>query len=368
GPGLPMIPPLYQQAGWLAPTIVIIAVAFLSGVASLFICEVLASIRGNEKFQAQVEITTVAQLLLGKKYHYFFQVILYIALQAVNIASIVISSQTMDNLIITLFKGTCGLNIYPGGWICVDQGTSQSGSPFSESDYFIFTMGYLLTMVMVMPLGFFDLVDNMGVMIASLITMAVVTIQWVVAFCQEGLKTELMPATGPSAGMVLGIIIFNFSYVTTVPTWVNSINPDVSIHKCITWSIIITTAIYIVLGVFGGMAYPMSVSDNILTLLSNESTVASKVTTYLFPICALVTSIPVYVIVIRCNLLRGGLCGRRWAVFWSNLLPWIISIPLMNKNWMNAIQNWISLFFQSSTNYILPFVLYFVSRKFQASV
>ena len=122
----------------------------------------------------------------------------------------------MDNLIITLFKGTCGLNIYPGGWVCVGQGNSSTASPFNEDDYFIFTFGFLLTMAMVMPLGFFDLVDNMGVLIASLLVMTVVTIQWVVAFCQEGLDTERLPATGPSSGMVMGIIIFNFSYVTTV--------------------------------------------------------------------------------------------------------------------------------------------------------
>ena len=81
---------------------------------------------------------------------------------------------------------------------------------------------------------------------------------------------------------------------------------------------------YWYLGVFGAMAFPMTMSDNVLTLLANESTVASKVTTYLFPIAALISSIPVFVIVIRCNLLRGGLCGKRWANFWSNILPWII--------------------------------------------
>lgn len=43
--------------------------------------------------QAKVEFTTVAQLMLGKKYHYFFQIVLFLALQAVNIASIVLSAQ-----------------------------------------------------------------------------------------------------------------------------------------------------------------------------------------------------------------------------------------------------------------------------------
>lgn len=92
---------------------VFVAVAILSSFAAFFIIEVLSSIRGNERFQvrtnitsigriccspdnenqAKVEFTTVAQLILGKKYHYFFQIILFLALQAVNVASIVLSAQ-----------------------------------------------------------------------------------------------------------------------------------------------------------------------------------------------------------------------------------------------------------------------------------
>jgi hypothetical protein len=53
----------------------------------------MSHIRGNERFQAQVEFTTIAELYLGRKSHYILQVVLYLALQSVNVSSIIISSQ-----------------------------------------------------------------------------------------------------------------------------------------------------------------------------------------------------------------------------------------------------------------------------------
>lgn len=94
------------------------------------------------------------------------------------------------------------------------------------------------------------------------------------------------------------------------------------------------------------MAYQMEGSSDILAILSaqgkhiytnnkhqplyiylsifNLGSTASLVTSYLFPVCALVTSIPVFTIVIRSNLLRGEICSPTWALFWSNFLPWLI--------------------------------------------
>lgn len=43
--------------------------------------------------QSKVELTTIAQVYLGKKYHYVFQVLLYLALQAVNVANIILAAQ-----------------------------------------------------------------------------------------------------------------------------------------------------------------------------------------------------------------------------------------------------------------------------------
>lgn len=122
----------------------------------------------------------------------------------------------MDSMLLTLFNGTCGLGISPGRWYCITEHTTLGNSPFSSDDYYIFTFGYLISALMVVPLGFFSLVENIFVQMTSFIVLCAILIQWIVAFCQEGLDTSRLPASGPNSALVLGIVIFNYSYITTV--------------------------------------------------------------------------------------------------------------------------------------------------------
>src|SRR5271156_6098484 len=49
------------------------------------------------------------------------------------------------------------------------------------------------------------------------------------------------------------------------------------------------------------------------------------------PSAVLLSSIPVFMIVIRYNLLRGDFCSERWAIFFSSILPWIFVIPFQTR-------------------------------------
>jgi hypothetical protein len=95
----------------------------------------MSTIRSNESFEANVEYSTVAHLYLGKKAHIGMQVLLFLALQSVNVSSIVISNQastlfrytskitdqitaqTIDSLLIRLFHKTCAVS-FTKGWVC----------------------------------------------------------------------------------------------------------------------------------------------------------------------------------------------------------------------------------------------------------
>ena len=68
-------------------------IAFLTGSATLFIIEAMASIEGNGEFQASIEFTTIAHLFLGKRWHWAVQIVLYVALQALIITSLIESFQ-----------------------------------------------------------------------------------------------------------------------------------------------------------------------------------------------------------------------------------------------------------------------------------
>lgn len=49
---------------------------------------------------------------------------------------------------------------------------------------------------------------------------------------------------------------------------------------------------------------------------------------YLFPIVSVVSSIPVFSIVIKYNLLENGF-SQRFSFAWSVLFPWAVGLPLL---------------------------------------
>lgn len=100
-----------------SPTVAFIGFGLVAFIVSLFLIETMSTIHGNEAFQAKVEYSTVAHLYLGKKPHIGMQILLYLALQSVNVSSIIISEQTMDSLLIRLFHKTCAVS-FTEGWIC----------------------------------------------------------------------------------------------------------------------------------------------------------------------------------------------------------------------------------------------------------
>jgi hypothetical protein len=65
----------------------------LVGSASLFLVESMTSIAGNESFQASIEFSTLAELFLGHRWHWAFQIILYVALHSQTITSLIESFQ-----------------------------------------------------------------------------------------------------------------------------------------------------------------------------------------------------------------------------------------------------------------------------------
>ncbi|GBB94193.1 hypothetical protein RclHR1_23090001 [Rhizophagus clarus] len=365
GPGLVTIPLLFQTAGWLVPVITFIVATVLSGAASLFLCEALSSVSGNNKFQKQVEFSQLSSILVTNKYHKcLIQAGLFISMQSFNIASIILSAQTMDSLVISAFGRTCGIGIHPDvGLICVNSQKAE-GSPFEER-YMFLTAGYLIALCITVPMGVIDLVENIKVQIMSLLSLAFIVVTWLVTFVIHGLDTGHVPMIGYDNSQVIGTVLFNYAFIITIPSWVNDVNPSVPIRKAVWLSVITSTIVYLLLGIMGAMAYRMNSISNIISTINNspEKSIISVITTYLFPLVALTTSIPVYTIIIRYNLMRAGYCKKVMANLLSCALPWIIIIPFQTGFWLNAFMNWSSLIFSSSCNFILPFYLYYVTIK-----
>jgi hypothetical protein len=123
-----------------SPLLAFVIIAFLAGAAALFLVEAMASVDGNEQFKASIEFSTLAELFFGRKWHWVFQIALYIALQSQTIASLIESfqvsfvtfgtrsltaSQSMDAFLVTVAHKSCAIS-FQKGWEC---GTSPTHPP-----------------------------------------------------------------------------------------------------------------------------------------------------------------------------------------------------------------------------------------------
>jgi len=98
---------------------------------------------------------------------------------------------------------------------------------------------------------------------------------------------------------------------------------------------------------------------------SSAAAALFKVSVYSFPIVATVSSIPVFSIVIKYNLIENGFSDKV-GFLWGVLFPWLAALPLIYQpNMLAQFVNISSLIFVSFTDFIVPFALYIVLMREQ---
>ena len=169
---------------------------------------------------------------------------------------------------------------------------------------------------------------------------------------------------GRNPGGQIGTVLFNFAYVVTVPSWANEKRDGVSARGTLWAALGIGTAYYVAIGLCGAAALTVGAGADILAILSSPpTTLVARVATYLFPWSALVSSIPVYGIVVRYNLVSNGICGRRWALWWSVGFPWVAAMALIAGDLLDVLVTWGSLLTTVPLNFILPCALFWLSYR-----
>lgn len=363
GPGLVTVPLLFQTSGWITSLTILILVSLISSFSSLLLCEAIGSLPGNEKFTKRIEYSNLCEYLITNRYkRAFIQIIVYLAIESFIIASIILSAQSLDSLFVTFFGRTCGISISPdSGWLCTEELGDES-SPFGNR-WMLLTAGFMTTLVFVIPMTWMRLSNNAKIQIVSFTIIIFVIFAWAAALILHGVDPSRIPIIGENQSQSVGIVLFNYAFITAVPSLSNELEEDGSIRKIVWTATSISTFGYITLGILGAMAFDLDLSTNIVTSIrkSELRNTFFGFSTYLFPFILLI-SVPINVIVIRYNLVRTGFCGENLAIF-STILPWFLVIPFQSGYWLNVFTNWTSLLFISSANFIIPFWLYILSRK-----
>jgi hypothetical protein len=254
---------------------------------------------------------------------------------------------------------------------------------------------------MAIPCGRWNLDDNMYIQTGAFILTILCWLIWIWAsFAAMGddFNTASVVAvnsnslTGSQAG-VLGNILFNFGFVTTVPSWINEKKPGVSTNRSLWYSTTFCVVIFFAVGLPGAYAYsdvlqgPVTAScarmatesdyncaNDMLQVLSTRALVPKswdhpfgrvvlKTSVYLFPIVAVISSIPVFSIVIKYNMMENGF-SKTTSFLWGVIFPWIFAFPLLYMPSVLAqFVNFTSLVFVSFTDFIVPWALYVELQK-----
>jgi len=366
------------------------------------------------------------QYYFGRKWFIAAMIGLVGSLMALVIISVVQSVQVMDNLLATIFGKTCGMNLTPfqNVWkndtgtafdvahsttffACIDTNNLSGGNAWGC--HIVLTLGYVLVASMAIPCGVFNLDDNMIIQqIAFWLTMLCWVIWIIASFSNDRSMNSISGGlvavnndvnTGSIAG-VLGAILFNFGFVTTVPSWINEKDPSAKVNRSLWFSTTICVVIYFLVaipaghvfadvlqgtvtgtcaahsgnnGVGGSQAY--NCANNLLQVFTQSYTApwqsnsfaatVLKASVYAFPVVCLVSSIPIFCIIIKYNLQENGF-SKTMSFFWGVIFPWVASFPLVYQpNVLSQVINFTSLVFVSFTSFIVPFMLYIKLQSIQ---
>jgi hypothetical protein len=138
------------------------------------------------------------ELVSLAKYHfrpwaYVVTLLLFIAsLQATNIASIIECAQVMDETLVAIFDYTGAVEVWPSiGW-------AHTGvvDPRPFSSIYGISLGFIIVMLVTIPLGYFNLDDNQIVQEGAVIAMFLIVIEWIVSFFLRPWDWSNVPAFG----------------------------------------------------------------------------------------------------------------------------------------------------------------------------
>ena len=294
GAGMLEFPQMFQRAGWLPATLSLGLVCIISTLFATTLSDTIARIPGNKNFRLRIEFSDVFEKYFGRRTALLTQAVFYLNLLSQNLAAIVACAQMFDSLagIKPGYSYALRLSPSPTGWVRWDASSCASAKhspleqcvPFSAEgdDALLITTGYVATALLLAPLGLLTLEENMAQQKLSFVALLLCTARFLHAFYTSGLSAGHVPCVGEHWVDAIGVVIFNFAFCVTVPSWLNEKAQGVSVNRVFWTSTITSTLLYTAVGFLGGRAFANAPENMLSIMLSPRVALGTQLCGILF--------------------------------------------------------------------------------------
>lgn len=360
GPTIVSMPGLAQEAGWLSILLVQVVVAAFACACGYMLLGAMRRMPGNDSFDQTIEFTNLAIFYLP---HWLYVAVMfcYHTNSILSLMSLIIQSgQVIDYLSLNMYGCSPGLDLSGLGYVCGTR--TDSVTPFGDS--IVISSSMVVVGIICAPFAMMNLDDNVILQYVAIAGLSVMAVIWVWLLVAEPTFPAEIPTFTTSQSGLIGTVLFNFAFCSTLPSWANEKRKDVSVGATFGITLVYVVLIYTVVGVVGGMAYPpfYTTDENLFSKLNAGGSSIGKATVTLYPMLQNFTSIPVFSILIRYNLLQSGI-DPTLAVLIAVGMPWIMSVPFYTGSGFDTISEVGGLFTSSVINFIVPVVLYVLARR-----
>jgi len=286
-------------------------------------------------------------------------VVYALSIQTQAIASIILSAQVTDNLLVLIFGQTSAFVFTPYPHVMRSIPGASTDDMFGHR-FGIVSIGFVIQAILCLPLGTcFNLGQSWALQFVSFVIVVGVLLEFCIAYMFTSTShLENMPEIGSDMKRLVGVCLFAYAFVVTVPSWMNEKRPEVSATKVLWGTMIGCYVLHVVFGVLGALGHS-HVGGNVFNSMQHHTTsVVTHIAIFLFNFGVILPGIPIYAIISRYNLMEGKFLSPNTAFFWSTVAPWLAALLLCGSKGFIETVTWGGVVLSSLLEFIVPALLY----------
>lgn len=372
GPAMMGLPHLIQTAGIVPTVTCILVVCCSSSLCGTMLADSIQRIPGNRNFSKNINFSDAFRIIVGEDWYVVAETLFIMSCMVQACAAIVETAQSLDGFLASFVLGrTWGLQILPQPalleWSPQDckpatEFEVESGledcTPFHDGGDLVLTLGFVLTTLIFFPLGRGHLKETITVQIVSFATLFVLMTQFYYEFIQRGyVYMSAVPLFGSDLSQLAGVVLFNYAFPVTVPSWLNEKMPSVSVNRTIWTGTVLSSFIYISFGLSAAFSFEHAGPNLLILLSSSQVHLVTRICAAVFGISIIGSGVPVFCVIIKSALYSGGVCSKPWSQFFGATFPYCLSWMLYQGELLMTVLNWTGLMVNGMVAFILPLVL-----------